>query len=125
MVKYLESVVVWGVFSGNYGIWGLFFLFKNITLDGGNDLEILEQHMLPIWGMHQCHDFLYDGAPPRNSKLVKMLQEDREIRIWGCPGNFPYLILRIPGTLLRTMHKRSSQQALQTSTRCSLTYRSI
>ena len=49
--------------------------------------------MLPIWDIHQCHDFLHDGAPPCKSKLVKMLQEDREIRIWGWPGNFPYLNL--------------------------------
>ena len=85
--------MVWGVFSGNNGRWGLFFLSKNVTLDGGNYLEILEQHMLPIWDIHKCHDFLYDGAPPRKSKLVMKLQEDREIRIWERPGNVPYLNL--------------------------------
>ena len=74
--------MVWDVFSENNVIWGIFFLSKNITLDGGKYLEILEQHMLPIWDIHQCHDFLHDGALPRESKLVKMLQEDREIRIW-------------------------------------------
>ena len=68
-------------------------LSKNVTLDGGNYLEILEQHMLPIWDIHKCHAFLYDGAPPLKSKLVKMLQEDREIRIWEWPGNVPYLNL--------------------------------
>ena len=49
--------------------------------------------MLPIWDIHQCHNFLHEGAPPRKSKLVKMLQDDREIRIWEWPGNFPYLNL--------------------------------
>ena len=49
--------------------------------------------MLPIWDIHQCHDFLHEGAPPHKSKLVKMLQDDREIRIWEWPGNFPYLNL--------------------------------
>ena len=44
--------------------------------------------MLPIWDIHQCHNFLHDA---HKSKLVKMLQEDREIRIWEWPGNFPYL----------------------------------
>ena len=84
--------MIWGVFSGNNGRWGLFFLSNNITLDGGNYLEILEQHMLTIWNIYQCHDSLHDGAPPRKFKLVKMFQ-DREIQIWVWPGNFPYLNL--------------------------------
>ena len=37
----------------------------------------------PQLGIHQCHDFLHEGAPPRKSKLVKMLQEDREIWKFG------------------------------------------
>ena len=49
--------------------------------------------MFPIWDIHQCHDFLHEGAPPRKSKLVKMFQDAREIRIWECPANFPYLNL--------------------------------
>ena len=49
--------------------------------------------MLPIWDIHQCHDFLHEGAPTRKSKLVKMLQDDREIQILEWPGNFPYLNL--------------------------------
>ena len=78
-------------FSENNVRWGLFFLSKNITLDGAHYLEVLEQYMLPIWDIHQCHDFLHDGTPAHKSKLVKMLQEDREIRSWEWPGNFPYL----------------------------------
>ena len=70
-VKYPESVMVWGVFSGNNGRWGIFFLCKNITLTGANYLEVLEQHMLPIWDIHKCHPFMHDGAPVRTSKLVK------------------------------------------------------
>ena len=66
----------------------ILFLSKNITLDGVNYLEVLEQYMLPIWDIHQCHNFLYDGAPDRKSNLVK---EYREIRIWEWPGKFPYL----------------------------------
>ena len=62
-------------------------------MDGDSNLEILEQHMLPIWDIHHCHEFLHEGAPPRKSKLEKMLQDDREIRIWKWPGNFPYLNL--------------------------------
>ena len=69
----------------------LFFLSKNITLDGAKYLEVLEQHMLPIWDNHQYQDFLHDGAHAHKSKLVKMLQEYREIQIWEWPGNFPYL----------------------------------
>ena len=43
MVKYLESIMVWGAFSGNSGRWGLFFLPKIFTLAGANYLEVLEQ----------------------------------------------------------------------------------
>ena len=47
-VKYPESVMVWGSFSGNNVRWGLFFLPKTITLAGANYLEVLEQQILPI-----------------------------------------------------------------------------
>ena len=90
-VKYPESVMVWGTFSGNNSICGLFFLPKTITLVGANYLKVLEQHMLHIWDIHQCHYFMHDGAPARESKLVKSFLEDREIPIWEWPGNSPYL----------------------------------
>ena len=92
--------MVCGACSGNNGIWGIFFLHKNITLAGANYLEVLEQHMLPIWDIHQCHHFMLDSVHARKSKLVKMFLEDREIKIWKWPGNSPNLTrLRIPGTL--------------------------
>ena len=33
-LKYPESVMVWGAFSGNNGRWGLFFIPNNTTLAG-------------------------------------------------------------------------------------------
>ena len=54
-VNYPDSVMVWGAFSGNNSRWGLFFFPKNITLAGSGGLEVLEQHILPIWDIHQCH----------------------------------------------------------------------
>ena len=78
-VKYPESVMVWGAFSRNSVRWDLFLLPKSTTLAGPNYLEVLEQHMLPIWDIHQCHHFMHDSAPARMSNLVKKFLEDREI----------------------------------------------
>ena len=108
------------VFSVEITADGIFSSSKNITLDGVNYFKVLEQHMLNIW------DILHDGAPARKSKRVKMLQEDREILIWEWPGNFPYLnLIENAWNFIKIMQKKSSQQALQTSMRCSLTYGSI
>ena len=62
-----------------------------ITLTGANDLEVLEQHMLPISDFHQCHHFKHDGAPARKSKLMKRFPEEGKIQIWEWLGNSPYL----------------------------------
>ena len=90
-VKYHENVVVWSAFSGNIGRWGLFFLPKNITLAGDNYLEVLKQHMLHIWDIHQFHYSCMMVLLPRKSKLVKRFLKDREIPTWEWPGNSPYL----------------------------------
>ena len=90
-VKYPESEMVWGAFSGNNGSCSLFFLPKNITLAGANYFEVLEHLMLPIWDNHQYHHFMHDGAAAHKSKHVKRFLEDREIPIWEWPCKSSYL----------------------------------
>ena len=54
-VKHPHNVVVWGAFSGNHG-WGcLYFQTKNVTMRGSNYLEVLDQHLLPLWTIHHCN----------------------------------------------------------------------
>ncbi|KAG7156092.1 Transposable element Tcb2 transposase-like 4, partial [Homarus americanus] len=62
-VKHPDSVMVWGTFSGCEGRGGLYGLPKNVTMKGTNYIEVLRDHMLPFWPIHQCHHFMHDGAP--------------------------------------------------------------
>ena len=119
--KYIESVLVWGAFIGKNSKWGLLFLPKNIAFAGANYLEVLEQHMLSIWDIHQCRHFIHDGAPAHMSKFVKRLLEDREIPCWQWPGNSPYLNL-IENAWYRM--KNNAQEKQPTSI-TDLTYGSI
>ena len=83
--------MVWGAFSGNMGRAGLYFLPKNITMKGSNYIEVLKEHLLTFWGIHQCHHFMHDGAPAHKSKIVKKFLEDHSITVLEWPGNSPDL----------------------------------
>ena len=52
-VKHLDGVMVWDAFSGTHGRGGLYFLPKNVTMRGSNYLQVLQNHLLPFWGIHQ------------------------------------------------------------------------
>ena len=90
-VKHPDSVMVWGAFSGNHGRGGLYFLPKNVTMRGANYLEVLEQHMVPFWHIHQCHHFMHDGAPAHRTKVVQKFLRDANIAVLEWPGNSPDL----------------------------------
>ena len=90
-VKHLESVMVWGAFSGNKGRGGLYFLPKNVTMRGDKYLRVLDQHMLPFWDIHQCNHFMQDGAPAHRSKVVKKWLKDNHMPVLEWPGNSPDL----------------------------------
>ena len=68
-VKHPGSVMVWGAFSGNLGRAGLYFLPKNTTIRGSNYIDVLKDHLLTFWKIHQCDYFMQDGAPAHNQKL--------------------------------------------------------
>ena len=86
-VKHLESVMVRGVFSGNLGRAGLYFLPKNTTMRGSNYIDVLKDHLLTFWRIHQCDYFMQDGAPAHRSKIVTKFLEDNNIRVLEWPGN--------------------------------------
>ncbi|KAG7160129.1 Gastrula zinc finger protein XlCGF57.1-like 4 [Homarus americanus] len=90
-VKHPDIVMVWGAFSGCEGRGDLYFLPKNVTMKGTNYIEVLRDHMLPFWPIHQCHKFMHDGAPAYKSKTVTKFLSDNEIDVLERPGNFPYL----------------------------------
>ena len=90
-VKHPDSVMVWGAFSGNYGRGGLYFLPKNVTMKGSNYLEVLDQHLLPFWHIHECNHFMHDGAPAHRTKVIKKWLNDQNIPVLEWPGNSPDL----------------------------------
>ena len=61
-VKHPKSVMVWGVFSGDKGRGGLYFLPKSVTMRGDSYLRVLDHHMLPFRDIRRCNHFMQDGA---------------------------------------------------------------
>ena len=61
--KHSDSVMIWGAFSGTHGQGGLYFLPRNVTIWGSNYFQVLKDHLLPFWGIHQPTHFMQDGAP--------------------------------------------------------------
>ena len=90
-IKHPDSVMVWGAFSGGKGRVGLYFLPKNVTMKGSNYIDVLKEHLLSFWSIHECNYFMHDGAPAHRSKVVKKFLADTEIEILDWPGNSPDL----------------------------------
>lgn len=90
-VKHPDSVMVWGAFSGNKSRGGLYFLPKNVTMKGNNYIDVLRDHMLKFWDIHECDHFMHDGAPAHKSKEMKKFLYDNNISVLEWPGNSPDL----------------------------------
>ena len=73
--------MVWGAFSGTNGQGGLSFLPRNITMWGSNYLQVLKDHLLPFWGIHQPTHFMQDGTPAHRTKHVKHWLREEHIPI--------------------------------------------
>jgi len=80
-VKHPGSVMMWGAFSGNLGRAGLYFLPKNLTMRGSNYINVLKDHLLAFWRIHQCDHFMHDGAPAHKSKIVTKFVNDNNINV--------------------------------------------
>jgi transposase len=92
-VKHSASVMVWGCFSGARGRGGLYFLPKNLTMNGERYRTVLENHLLPFMRIHRSKWFLQDGAPCHKSKVVmsKLKEMEKEFKVLDWPGNSPDL----------------------------------
>ena len=90
-VKHPDSVMVWGAISGIHGEGGLYLLPINATMGGSNYLGVLDDHLLPFWGIHQPTHFMHDGAPAYRTKLVTKWLKETDIPVLEWPGNIPDL----------------------------------
>lgn len=90
-VKHPDSVMVWGCFTGAVGRGGLYFLPKNVTMNGERYQGVLENHLLPFMNIHEATHFLQDGAPCHASKRVKSFLQDKPFQVIDWPGNSPDL----------------------------------
>ena len=70
-VKHPKSVMVWGVFSGDKGRGGLYFLPNNVTMRRDNYLRVLDHHMPLFSDIRRCNHFMQDGDPAHRSRVVK------------------------------------------------------
>ncbi|KAK4323716.1 hypothetical protein Pmani_005597 [Petrolisthes manimaculis] len=90
-VKHPDSVMVWGSFSGYKGSGGLYFLPKNVTMKGANYIEVLRDHLLVPYDIHECEVFMQDSAPAHRCKAVTKFLTDNNIPVLDWPGNSPDL----------------------------------
>ncbi|KAK8394208.1 hypothetical protein O3P69_006416 [Scylla paramamosain] len=91
MVKHPDSVMVCGAFTGHKGSAGLFFLPKNLMMKATNYIEVLEEHMLTFWSIHEAGYFMHNLAPAHKSKAVKEFVMKNNIHVLNWPGNSPDL----------------------------------
>ena len=90
-VKHPDSVMVWECFTGSVGHGGLFFLPKNVMMNGEHYQDVLENHLLPFMEIHQATHFLQDGAPCHASKRIKQFLATKPFTVIDWPGNSPDL----------------------------------
>ena len=90
-VKHPKSIMVWGVFSGDKGRWGLYFLPTNVTMRGDSYLRVLDHHILPFRDIRRCNHFMQDGDPAHRSRVVKKWLKDNHAPVLEYPRNFPDL----------------------------------
>jgi hypothetical protein len=62
-MKHPDSIMVWACFTGKMGRGGLYFLPKGTTINGGQYIDMLDNHLLLFMGFHRASHFLQDGAP--------------------------------------------------------------
>ena len=90
-VKHPDQVMVWACFSGDVGRGGLYFLPRNVMMNGDRYLEVLQNHLIPFMEIHGSTHFLQDGAPCHKSKKVMDFLKDKPFEIMDWPGNSPDL----------------------------------
>lgn len=90
-VKFPADVMVWGCFSGEKGRGGLYFLEKDVNMNGALYVDVLKNHMLPFYEKHENPHFLQDGAPCHRAKCVREWLSEKKIQLIEWPGHSPDL----------------------------------
>lgn len=90
-IKHPDDITMWGAFSGNKGRGGLYFFPKNLTMKASNYVNVLQEHLLNFWVIHQCDFFMHDGTSAYKTKAVTKFLNDQNINILEWPGNSPDL----------------------------------
>lgn len=90
-VKHSASVMVWGCFSGAVGRGGLYFLPKNVMMNGERYMTVLNDHLLQSYAIHDCNIFMHDSAPCHKAKKVAKWLSEKSIQVLEWPGNSPDL----------------------------------
>ncbi|MPC68008.1 hypothetical protein E2C01_062197 [Portunus trituberculatus] len=57
IVNQPDSIRMWGVLTGHKGSVGLYFLPKKVMMKATNYIEVLEDHMLTFWSIHEAEYF--------------------------------------------------------------------
>lgn len=70
---------------------GIYFLPRNVMMNGDRYLEVLEGHLLPFMEIHGTMRFLQDGAPCHKAKKVTNFLKDKPFEVMDWPGNSPDL----------------------------------
>ena len=92
-VKHLQSVMVWGAFSSDKGRVELFIIPKNVMMNGDLYINILSDHMVTMFELHQCSHFMHGSAPCHKANKVTKWLQTKKIEALECPGNGPDLNL--------------------------------
>ena len=60
-------------------------------MKASNYIEVLQDHLLSFWDIHECNVFVHDGAPAHKAKGMKKWLEEHDIPVLEWPGNSPDL----------------------------------
>ena len=91
------------------GQGGFYFLPKNITMQQSNYNEVLKQHFIPFWSIHQCKYFMHKGKPTQRSMGTQKLFTDECIHVLEWASHFPDL------NLMENAWKYMNGKAVQTN----------
>ena len=86
-VKHLQSVMVWGCFSGEKGSGGLYFLPKNKKMNAELYLQVLEEHMLNFYHIHSSEVYMHDSALCLKARKIMRYLEQKQISVLECPDD--------------------------------------
>jgi hypothetical protein len=90
MVKYLDSVMIWGCFSGSRGVLDC-ISSQNTTMRGENYETVLKGHLIPFMAIHRSTHVLQDRVPFHSNKCIKDFLADKKFEVITWPGNSPDL----------------------------------